>query len=158
MEPSIYEVGVYISLINWVFQSIWLIIVINSKLEKNLNKVNQRLSWLTYLPKPIESRDEIHPPLYKKILKYLAICSIGLIAVFLSWLNLFYLFVNYIFNRYKRDGEPEVLKNFRWKIRNLDMSYEQILQELHKVEFNDISYKEFKKNYEDRVKIILGED
>jgi hypothetical protein len=158
MEYEFYIWGVWISFLHWLFQSVFLILLINSRLEKNLNKVSQRLSWLGIYPKPIESIDQINPPKYKMIFKYVFLRLFNLFFIFLSWLYLFYLFVNIIFNRYKRDGEPEVMKTFRWRMRNQDLTYDQILAELYKTEFTDKSYDEFKYDYEKRVKIFLGDN
>lgn len=158
MEYEFYDWGVWISFLHWLFESVFLILLINSRLEKNLNKVSQRLSWLSNYPKPIESIDQIHPPKYKMIFKYVFLRLFNLCFIFLSWFYLFYLFVNTIFNRYKRDGEPEVMKTFRWRMRNQDLTYDQILVELYKTELTDQSYDEFKYDYEKRVKIFLGEN
>ena len=158
MEYDFYNWGVWISFVHWLFQSVFLILLINSRLEKNLNKVSQRLSWLSNYPKPIESIDQIHPPKYKMVVKYSFLRLFNLCFIFLSWFYLFYLLVNITFNRYKRDGEPEVLKTFRWKMRNLDLTYDQILIELYKTEFTDKSFDEFKYDYEKRIKIFLGEN
>ena len=158
MEYEFYNWGVWISFLHWLFESVFLILLINSRLEKNLNKVSQRLSWLSNYPKPIESIDQIHPPKYKMIFKYVFLRLFNLCFIFLSWFYLFYLFVNTIFNRYKRDGEPEVMKTFRWRMRNQDLTYDQILVELYKTELTDQSYDEFKYDYEKRVKIFLGEN
>jgi hypothetical protein len=157
MDSNLYEIGVYFSLFYWLYQSIFLIILINSQMEKNLNKVYQRLSWSTFRTKQIESYDEVHPHIFKMIMKYIFIILVNLLLIFLSWVYLFYVFVNTMFNRYKRDGEPEVMKTFRWRMRNSNLSYEQILQELYKIELTNNSFDDFKSNYEHRVKVFLGE-
>jgi hypothetical protein len=61
-----------------------------------------------------------------------------------------------MFNRYKQEGEPEVMKTFRWRMRNSDLTYDQIMEELYKIELTDKSYDEFKFNYETRMKLFLG--
>ena len=91
------------------------------------------------------------------IMKYIFIISLNLLLIFFSWVYLFYVFVNTMFNRYKQDGEPEVMKTFRWRMRNSNLSYEQILQELYKIELTNNSFDDFKSNYEHRVKVFLGE-
>jgi hypothetical protein len=158
MDSNWYEIGVGLCLVHWLFQSVWLIILLNSRLEKNLNKVSQRLSWSNHNSKLIESRDEIHPKRIKMTIKYLFIIMFNFCFIFLSWITLFYIFLMMAFNKFKRDGEPEVVKNLRWKLRNLDLSYEQILEGFHQIEFGDLSFKEYRKNYEDKVKCFMGED
>lgn len=157
MDSNLYEIGVYLSLFYWLYQSIFLIILINSQMEKNLNKVYQRLSWSTFRVKQIEKYEELHPHIFKTIMKYIFIVSLKLLFIFFSWVYLFYVFVNTMFNRYKQDGEPEVMKTFRWRMRNSNLSYEQILQELYKIELTNNSFDDFKTTYENRVKVFLGE-
>ena len=152
MESDWYYWGIWISCFYWLYQSIFLIIMINSQLEKNLNKVYQRVSWFTRSIKPIQSLDEINPPLFKSIFKYLFLVLFNFCLIFLSWFYLFYLFINTMFNRYKQEGEPEVMKTFRWRMRNSDLTYDQIMEELYKIELTDKSYDEFKFNYENRIK------
>ena len=46
MDSNLYEIGVYLSLLYWLYQSIFLIILINSQMEKNLNKSTKDLVGL----------------------------------------------------------------------------------------------------------------
>ena len=53
-----YEAGVGIALLLWAYNAIMLIVNVNSQFERNLNRIGQRLSWLTFAPKAMESEDQ----------------------------------------------------------------------------------------------------
>jgi len=150
---DLYLVGVLIMLIYWVFQSIWLIILINSMYEKNLNKIYQRISWSTYRIKLIESLDELRTPKYKKIFKYILVISISFLSVFLSWITVFFTIIGIYFIHYKSLGRPECVKNYHWKLKNIDMTYDKIIEEKYKGEkelgMTELSFEDYKEWYEE---------
>ena len=127
-----YEKGVLISFIFYCYYIFNLLVTINSKAERNLNKVGERFSWLTLSPKLMTASD-FDRPLFKKIGKFFLIASCQGIFIFLSWINVF-INIAFILYRYRQDsGAPQAVKDFRWKLRNYDMTFDELVVELIKV-------------------------
>jgi len=105
---------------------------INSIAEKNLNKVGERYSWLTLKPK-LMSTSDFGRPLYKSAIKFFIILIWQGIFVFLSWLNVF-INIGYIIYRFSQDsGAPQSVKDFRWKIKNYEMTFDELVLEVMKL-------------------------
>lgn len=122
-----YESGVIVALLIWAWQSVNLLILVNSRMERNLNRVGQRFSWIHLQPKNM-NRPEKGGPLYISAAKYIFIVLFQLMFVALSWLQVF-AFAVMVAHRITKDaGAPPEVKELRWKLRNQEMSFEQIVQ------------------------------
>ena len=127
-----YENGLIVSFLLYCFYVFNLLMTINSLAEKNLNKVGERYSWLTLKPKLMDSND-FDRPFIKKVGKFSLVIVWHGLFVFLSWLNVCINVGYFFYSRYKDSGAPQVVKEFRWKLRNLDMTFDEICLELIKV-------------------------
>lgn len=127
-----YEGGLAIAFFLWLTGTIHILVSINSKLQRNLNKVGQRLSWLTLTPKPMGAED-LNRSTFSKIVKFFFIAGIGLASVLLSWLYVAMFLGTFAYKRMKDAGAPQVIREFRWKLRNADLSFDQLVRELMKV-------------------------
>lgn len=67
-----YESGLLIAFLLFIYGTANVFVQLNSRMERNLNKVGMRLSWLSLNPKEMTS-DTDNPPFTKKLLKFLAI-------------------------------------------------------------------------------------
>jgi hypothetical protein len=121
-----YETGVGFALLLWVWSSFFLLIEINSRMERNLNKVGQRVSWLGLEPKMMTQRDQ-QRIFVCKVLKYLLIVLVGFVSAWLSWLYVFLSIALIAYRLNKSRGEPQNIREFRWKLKNVDMSFDQIV-------------------------------
>lgn len=127
-----YENGLLVSFFLYCYYIFNLILTLNSTAEQNLNKVGERHSWLSLKPKLMDSSD-FDRPFIKKIGKFIFVVVWHGLFVFLSWFNVC-MAVGYIFYiRYIDSGAPKAVKEFRWKLRNLDMTFDEICLELIKV-------------------------
>ncbi len=133
-----YENGVILGFFFFIYDIVRLIIFKNSILEKNLNKIGMRLSWTSLSPKPIEIDNTINP-IFAKILKSIFLILLSAIGIFLSWINIAFRLVVLIYHFSKNAGAPQIIKEYRWKMRNLDMSFDQIVKEGLIVEGIDLS-------------------
>ena len=79
-----YENGLLFAFLLWLAYAVLLVISINSRLERNLNRMGQRLSWFTLTPKQMDVDDQSRSTL-SKVLKYLFIVGISFPFIFLSW-------------------------------------------------------------------------
>lgn len=131
-----YETGVGVAFLIWIWNSVSVLVLANSKMERNLNKIGQRISWTTLMPKPMSSRDADRS-LAWSVLKYLLIVNISLPFILLSW-GYVALQVAILLHRYSKNfGAPQAIREFRWKLKNIDMSFDQIVRELMKIAEQD---------------------
>ncbi len=123
-----YESGVVVGAFMYVYFIFNLLVSINSQFERNLNKVGERISWLSMQIKPMK-REDVHPPLWKIIGKFALISGLQGIFVFLSWVNVA-LNLMLIAYRISQDrGVPTKIREFRWKLRNQDLSFDDLIRE-----------------------------
>ena len=131
-----YEAGLIVALVLWAWSAASLIISLNSTLERNLNRIGQRLSWITRAPKPMDADDRAGVTM-GKVWKFLFIVGIGLPFVLLSWAYVGYSAAVWLYQWTKNFGEPQAIKEYRWKMRNIDMTLDQIAKEMLKVSGDD---------------------
>lgn len=131
-----YENGVGIAFMLWLASIVIILVSINSRYEKNLNKIGQRLSWLSLNPKAMDA-EELERSMFRKIFKFLFIAGIGLPVVLLSWLYVAWFVGTNVYHRAKDAGAPQAVREFRWKLKNTDMSFDQIVREMMKASEED---------------------
>jgi hypothetical protein len=133
-----YEFGIAVAFIVWIFSLVRLLVMINSQMEKNLNKIGLRLSWLTLAPKPMhmESRRR---PFWKNVLKFLLITLVGAPFIFLSWVYVLFVLGAMFFVWEKNAGKPEVVRQYQWKMKNIDMTFDDIIRASMKASDTDPS-------------------
>lgn len=80
----------------------------------------------------MESSD-LNRPLYLKALKFMLIFFMGLVSTALSWLSVACFIGSFVHERMKDSGAPSLVREYRWKLRNVDMTFDQIISEMVKV-------------------------
>lgn len=141
---SDYETGIFFAFLLWLYNAIMIVVSANSRLERNLNRIGQRLSWLTLTPKPMDS-DDLSRSTVSKILRYLLIVGISLPFILLSWLNVALAITTIIYRRAKDSGAPQAVREFRWKMKNADLTFDQLVKEMMKISEDDSSkFEEFR--------------
>ena len=123
-----YEGGLVIALLLWLYNAIMIIVSVNSQLERNLNRIGQRLSWLTLAPKPMDRDDEKQSAM-AKVGKYLLIVGLGLPFVLLSWIYVGVALAGIAYRLIKDRGAPEAVRALRWRLRNAEMTFDQVVKE-----------------------------
>lgn len=136
MSMFSYESGLGIAFILWLASIVITLVWINSRFEQNLNKIGQRLSWLTLNPKAMDA-EEMKRSTLRKIFKFLFIVGIGLPGLLLSWLYVAWFVGSVVYKRTKDAGAPQAVREFRWKMKNTDMSFDQIVREMMKLSDED---------------------
>ena len=127
-----YFTGVGVAALIWLYGLVTLVIAVNSCQERNLRKVGQRVSWLTRRPKQL-SPDELNRPLWKGAVKFLLIGAVSLPFVLLSWVQVLLFVGTVLYEKSKDSGAPAAVREFRWKMRNIEMSFDDIIKESMKV-------------------------
>ena len=127
-----YEMGVLVAFLFFLYGTVNMLVHINSRMEKNLKKVGMRLSWLSLAPKEMTSATD-NPPLWKNVFKFIAVTVFGLALVLLSWLQVALFLGGMIYRRSKDADAPEYIREYRWKLRNVDMSFNGMAREMFKV-------------------------
>lgn len=127
-----YENGVGVALLLWLFNAIMIVVNVNSRMNRNLNKVSQRLSWLSFAAKSM-NRDDLSRPWWKSLLKYLLIVGFNLVFTLTSWLYVAGVVAMFVYSKSKDSGAPEAIRAYRWKLKNVDMSFDDMVREVMKL-------------------------
>lgn len=139
-----YETGIFFAFFLWLYNAVMIVVSVNSRLERNLNRMGQRLSWFALTPKPMEP-DDLSRSTTSKILRYLLVVGIGLPFILLSWLNVGLAVATILYRRAKDSGAPQAVREFRWKLRNTDLTFDQLVRESMKAADEDPSkFEEFR--------------
>ena len=127
-----YELGLLIALLLWVAQTINLIAQLNSRMAKNFRKIGYRISWSTMTPKAMSAADLERGPI-GSLRKFLLVTALNLPFVLLSWLYAAYVVGTFVYTRMKDAGASEKVREFRRRVREMDLSREEMAQELMEV-------------------------
>lgn len=141
-----YENGVLIGLLCWLWYAVMIIVSTNSRLERNLNKVGMRHSWVSLSAKDMHHGD-LNRPIWRKIIKYLVIVGFAFPFIFLSWIYVIFTAATVIYSLSKSVGKPQSVKELQWKLKNVDLTFDQIAKEMMKVNEEDQdNFEQFKEN------------
>lgn len=89
--------------------------------------------------------DDLSRSTVSKILRYLLIVGISLPFVLLGWLNVALAIATIIYRRAKDSGAPQAVREFRWKMKNADLTFDQLVKEMMKISEDDSSkFEEFR--------------
>lgn len=122
-----YETGVGLAFLLWCVAQVRLLVAVNSQLERNLRKVGMRHSWLT-LTARASSKDDWPVSFGGKALKFALLAAVGLMGVLFSWLSVIAFVCQFLYARAKDSGAPEEVRELRWRLRNQEMTKEQIAE------------------------------
>ena len=125
-----YEFGVLAAFVLWFYNSAMTVVNANSQLSRNLAKVGMRLSWGTALPVPVDDSTGIG----RRTLSGLLPIALGLIGTLLSWISVAYSVSMFLYRQSKASEMPRSVKELRWKLRNVDLTRDQILSEIDAIE------------------------
>lgn len=142
-----YEAGIVVALILYIFSIIMTIHRKYSKINRNFNKIGYRIGW-----------DGNTKPLYKKssglmIVAKILLILFGFVFIFFSWLYVVLVGGYAIYQLYSSLTAPPEVKRFRWKMKNVDMSFDEIVRELMITQNMDLAnFDEFRKECLDEMK------
>lgn len=122
MGDDAYSTGVFIAVLIWLYHMVMIIVNANSQLSRNLRKVGMRLSWISGRP---VAYDGPRSP-WVVALKYALFGTFGLTGIFFSWFTVAWFAGAMVYTYSKQLGMPQAVREYRWKLRNLDMTSEQI--------------------------------
>lgn len=154
-----YELGMFWAFILFTSDSIYRICLLKSKLNKNFKKVGIRLKWSTGLPTFMEF-DELKPSKFFIAFKISMIFLGGIFCIFLSWVYVIYSLFFWVRNFYKNNFNiPETLKIARFKLRNFDMTFDEVLEQCYEADsfassnIKKLKFNDYKKNHIDKMKL-----
>lgn len=123
-----YETGLFIALAIWVFKIVWAFQHLNSNVNSNLNQIGQRVSWVDFKPKPI-TKEYLKEGITYKIIKFLAIWVITpFLFALTSWLYVIYSVGLFLYKRSVDSGKPIEVKELQWRMRNQNLSFDQVVE------------------------------
>lgn len=126
-----YEQGIVIALLLWLYTTVVMIIKKNSLMEKNLNRIGKTISIAGTGIKDIKyPKDSIG----KSVAKHTLMASIGLFLTLFSWGYVLLVGGTLIYTFMKDIGVPQSIKEWRWKLKNLDMTFDELIKEILKQE------------------------
>ena len=115
-----YEVGVTVSLLVSMVRMVALISALNSTLATNLNKVGIRIRW--------SGGFSSEPSSINPLIKFILACLSALFCSLFSWLGLA-IEIGWALSVMSRlSGMPEDVKARLWKLKNENLSAEQVKQ------------------------------
>lgn len=132
-----YELGVFFALLFWFFHMTMIVVRANSLLAKNLKKLGMRISWINGRPQPISYTEESRSFL-SVFFRYALLAIFTLPIILLSWVYVLLVIADSIYRLTKNIGEPIARRELKWKFRNVDMSFDQIIIESMKANGEEI--------------------
>ncbi|UGQ44952.1 hypothetical protein [Massilia endophytica] len=133
-----YETGLGVAFLVWLCNLILLLTKINSQAERNLRKIGMRHSWLTQTPKQRTASDAKRGIL-GTVGKFALIQSVALVSVILSWGYVLWAIGAILYAHAKDYGAPQEVKEFRWRMRNLDLPLDEIIRGMLKISGAEVS-------------------
>ncbi len=126
-----YGTGVFIAAIIWFCQMVFVLVVINSRIGKNLKKIGMRVSWVSLEPKAM-TKKEMQGGKVWPAFKFLLFCVFGLATVAAGWISVAISACLFLYVRWLSLGMPVAMREYWWKMKNLDMSSDRVVSEMMK--------------------------
>lgn len=126
-----YEMGMGVALLLWLYSVIMYIVNANSLMARNLRKIGKRISLTG------NTVDIIYPESSKMVtvLKFFMVYFVfGLPLIVFSWVYVALIGGGILYAWQKNLGEPKEIKEYRWRMKNVDMSFDEIIRALMKAE------------------------
>jgi len=133
-----YWTGLGIAFLLWLFHAARLLALLNSQLNRNLNKIGRRISYMSQASVPMDW-SEAHASWWSKAGKFMLVVGLGLPFVFASWLYVAYIVSIALWGIYTNASAPQAIREVRWKMKHMDLSFDQLVRESIKVTDEDPS-------------------
>lgn len=91
-----------------------------------------RLSWTNLTPKEISAQDLNRSVVMTAVKVALFVVS-GLVGALFSWVTVAVQIGSFMYARMKDSGAPQTIKDYRWKMKNREMSFDEIVVEIMKI-------------------------
>jgi hypothetical protein len=127
-----YGTGVGLAFLLWLFYAASCVVRANSLLARNLAKVGMRISYLDLKPTPMTAAD-VQRSLIGRFLRASLAVLVALPFVLGSWLYVLWFVGAIIFAKSKDAGAPTAVREWRWRMKNVDMSFDDAVTELLKL-------------------------
>lgn len=127
-----YETGLLVAVLLWTAHMVHILVKINSQMERNLNRMGRRFSWVTSSIKEMDFGD-VNRSWLRNTMKYFFILGISIPFVLASWLYVALVVGEFLYRWSKDSGAPQNIKEYRWKLKNCDLSFDQMIREGMKV-------------------------
>lgn len=144
-----YEMGIAAAFTLWLIDLIMTIVRKNSLLERNLRKLGKRTSMLGFgITDAKQERTRVWVATVKIILRIL----LTIPFVLFSWLYVAIIVLTYAYFFKKDFGAPMMVKEYRWKMKNMDMSFDEIIKGIVKMEgLNESEYERVRQEWVEHI-------
>lgn len=140
-----YEIGLLIAFLMWAWTLVMIPVRSLSQTERNLRKIGMRHSWLTGTPKPMSSGD-FEPRLLNRLLKLGTLLLLGAPWVLLSWAYVAFVGCSTVYLYMKDRGAPQEIREFRWRMRNLELSFDEMVAGIHMINKDGRSFEDVRQS------------
>jgi len=145
-----YENGLIAALLIWIAIIILNIAKSNSQMQKNLNKIGKRIGFWGVVDIDYSKQSF----LYKSAKFILIHVILPIPFLFLSWLYVALVAAQYIYTLREDVGAPQLVKEFRWKLRNMDLSFDELIKETMIAKGQDLrDFDKVKAEYQEYLRI-----
>lgn len=148
-----YEMGVFVALLIWFWKIIYAFLQLNSTKAKNLRLIGRRLSWLDFSVKEITLKYEQENIIYRLMKFGLIWVVLPFIFAFTSWFFVVFQIGIFLYRRTQNNGIPQKIKEYQWKINNLNLNFDQMVELVFEnTDQNQFTLEQFKHHLEDTAK------
>lgn len=116
-----YETGALFAFLICVYHTILIITACNSLHARNLAKIGMRISWTT------GTVVEDKPFAFRGPLTIVWMLFNYIIMILFSWITVVTWTIRLIIRMSQDSGAPNAVKELRWKMKNVDMTKEEII-------------------------------
>jgi hypothetical protein len=126
-----YDLGVLVAFCFWSLGLVMILVKVNSQAERNLRKVGLRHSWINFEPKTMSPEHYKHRPL-ASVGKFVLIAALGIPGILMSWLYVALSMGMIAYSWSKDRGAPQEVREFRWRLKNQNLSFDDLAEWLHR--------------------------
>lgn len=121
-----YETGVGVALLVWLASQVFGVVERMSIKARNLRRFGMKVSALGELQPITENDAKRHWAV--RLLVHAGVALIGLLSTLLSWVYVAFYVGNLAWIWSKQVGAPAEVREFRWRLKNIDMSLDDLIR------------------------------
>lgn len=119
-----------------------MLIKVNSLMNRNFKKIGLRLNWVLQGVGSWTAEDAKRN-VWRSIGKFAFIFAFDMLFIVASWLYVAYYLGTVVWRWSKDRDAPQSIKEYRWKMRNVDMSFVEVVREMWKLNESTVPFEEF---------------
>lgn len=122
-----YEFGVEVAFFLWLYRMVRVVVNANSRASGNLRRVGMRYSWLSGEVKEL-SYSDYHRTFLGKSFRFFLLILLSLPWILFSWFYVFYIVVTLLHVASKARGTPREIAELRWRLKNINLTFDEMIE------------------------------